>query len=135
MDSSNKSSNIRCASFSAADAAHHVWPRFTLKPTHASPDEAITIIKRCKQVLQKKEILYPIVIHFSDKRASNAFWQAMCQEFAGYFENRLIVIMVGDSTCDFPDDLPLLDPPQFREAHIITWVRDVVGYLGWPDAV
>ncbi len=112
-----------------------VWPRFTLKPAHVSTDEAITIIKRCKQALQNREILYPIVIHISDKHISNAFWQAICHEFTGSFENRLIVIMVGDSTCAFPDDLPLLDPPQFREAHIITWVRDVVGYLGWPDAV
>lgn len=112
-----------------------MWPRLTLKPIHVSTDEAIAIIKRCKQVLQKRDILYPIVIHIFDKHISNAFWQTMCHEFTGNFENRLIVIMGGDSACAFPDDIPLLEPPQFREAHIITWVRDVVGYLGWPDNV
>lgn len=104
----------------------------TLKPTNISVDEAIAIIKRCKQMLQINDILYPLVIQFSDKNMASNFWQKMCLEFTGNFESRLIVIMGGDSGTAFPENVTLLEAPQFKEAHIITWVRDVVAYLEWP---
>jgi hypothetical protein len=113
----------------------HVRRRLTLKPTHISLDEAVTLMKRCKQTLQVSDILCPIAVHIFDKAFSNAFWQKLCAEFTGDFNNRLIVIIAGDPSTAFPENITMLDPPQFREAHIIKWVRDVVTYLQWPHYV
>src|SRR5438477_9684970 len=53
MDSSNKSSNIRCASFSAADAAHRVCPDVTVScdPRDRGAQEAIRYPSLVAEVL------------------------------------------------------------------------------------
>lgn len=106
--------------------------RLTLKPTNVSVDEAVAIIRRCQQKLQINDVLYPIVIQVSDKNIASMFWDKLQQEFTGSFKNRLILIIGGESASALPDNISMLEPPQFREAHIIRWVQEVVTHLGWP---
>ncbi|AFZ15532.1 hypothetical protein Cri9333_4757 (plasmid) [Crinalium epipsammum PCC 9333] len=98
-------------------------------------DQAVSIIKRYKSLLQTHEVICPIRVQVSDSTLSHEFWQKASAEFNNDFEYRLIIIMVGSESICFPKGVNQISSPTFTKADAHDWIVDVTKAMGWEDHV
>lgn len=106
-----------------------------LNSTRNSIEYVIKKIKRYKQLLQSCDIICAIQVEASAPGITDHFWHLLTGEFSSPLPNRLIILMVGNEDCVFPQDaanLTRLVPPKFTRVDIHRWVGEAIHSLRWP---
>lgn len=110
-----------------------VKPSLSLNSIHTPQDLAIyTITERYALTLQAQDVI--CAVQCAAKGIVEPFWQTLCQALRGKnLGNRLVVIMAIHEDCTLPSGTIELKRPDFKEGHVIRWVKQVVQSRGWPE--
>jgi len=106
-----------------------------LNPRMTSVETAINIIKRYKNSLAYTDILCPVRVNVRDSAIINEFWQKISIEFEEDFKHCLIIILLGNEDCNFPQFLIQLEPPKFKQTHVHQWIVKLSRNLGWEEKI
>jgi hypothetical protein len=116
----------------------------SLDPKYNTQEDAIDQIKLFKLPLQRSynhrvyNIICVVRVGNFNTVVLDGFWSRLGREFSYELANRLIIIMLGNPNCVFPqntDNFFRLSSPEFKELDIHRFVRDIVNKLNWPPWV
>ncbi len=116
----------------------------SLDPKFNTQEDAIGQIKLFKLPLQRSynhrvyNIICVVRVGNFNTVVLDGFWSRLDREFSYELANRLIIIMLGNPNCVFPqntDNFFRLSSPEFKVLDIHRFVRDIVNKLNWPPWV
>lgn len=107
-----------------------------LDPKYHTLEDAIDQIKLFKQLLRSYKVICVVRVGDFNNAILDGFWLRLSNEFSEELANRLIIIMLGNLDCVFPnnfDNFFGLTVPKFTDYDIHLWVRHIVNKLNWPQ--